>query len=705
MDKILIDSAVKKIAFNQTNNLLAVLSEDGTFRVLDANNLKITSGFKTNLNQEQSFRQIMYISSDLHYIAIAKSKTNQVMVLDVANKKIIYTVSKNSGEVETVFINNTNRYLICGGVDGRTYIFNLKNGHFLYNLPSHADYVTVIAMTNTTQLVATGSFDGVIYVTNLNTLKNPLRCRVHKSYIVDIEFLNKGKFISAEKDGGLVIYDFVQRKVKKRLPSVPDDITKMIVDSKREYAFVGTKLGTILVYDLTKEDIFCDKLYKYSAAVMDMYITKDGVLYIGLQNGSIFKEKLIDEEKYNLLLEQKNYAALYKELDISPFVIYSKAYQTIENRWQQTLKIAKDLLSQQKTEDAKKILEPFSNIPKKRTIIKTILSEFEEFEKFKNYVQNKRYSLAYPLTLRYKSFIDTKEYEQMERDWSKKFNKAQDIILDPRSDEIVKELLKDFRGIPSKTKQIQQLLKDKMIFNLFKKKLDSKDYAEIFNFIKQYPFLKETDIYENLTRYADNCYISLTKALSELNLLKAKGYIEILENFGEYEDDVKEIKHEMALLMQLTHYCKTDNMAKIYEIIDSLDYDIDLDCVKKYQKRWDEITQKADVLSYKGDTSGLLELFKNYFLIKSKSEIIKKYILSAYSKKLEYFMKKATKDDEKTKDLIKKKIMQLHNMFGYIEEIKSILFLFNSFYQDNLIIQNEEPQKHVTYKQYKEFFS
>ena len=68
-------------------------------------------------------------------------------------------------------------------------------------------------------------------------------------------------------------------------------------------------------------------------------------------------------------------------------------------------------------------------------------------------------------------------------------------------------------------------------------------------------------------------------------------------------------------------------------------------------------------------------------------------------------MKKATKDDEKTKDLIKKKIMQLHNMFGYIEEIKSMLFLFNSFYQDSLTIQNEEPQKHVTYKQYKEFFS
>ena len=704
MDKIQIDSAIKKLTFNQTNNLLSVLSEDGAFRVLDANSLKTVSGFKTNLKQEQNFRKTQYVSNDFHYIAVAKSKSNQVIVLDTTNKKIIYTVSKNSGEVETVFINNTNRYLICGGVDGRTYIFNLKNGHFLYNLPSHADYVTAITMTNTTQLVATGSFDGVIYITNLNTLKNPFRCRAHKSYVVDIEFLNKGKFISAEKDGGLVIYDFVQRKVKKRLPLVPDTITKMIVDSKREYAFIGTKLGAILVYDLIKEDIFCDKLYKYSSAVMDMYLTTDGILYIGLQNGSIFKEKLIDEEKYDLLVKQQKYIELYKELDTSPFVIYSKAYQSVEKKWQQTLKIAKTLLSQQKTEDAKKILEPFNNIPKKRTIIKTILSEFEEFEKFKNYVQNKKYSLAYALTLKYKSFIDTKEYEKMERQWSKNFNKAQDIILDPRSDEIVKDLLKDFRGIPSKTKQIQQLLKDKVIFNLFKKKLDSKNYSEIFGFIKQYPFLKETDIYQSLTKYADNCYINLKKELSSLNLLKAKEYIDILENFDEYEHDTKEIKHEITLLMQLMQYCKTDDTIKIYEIIDSLDYDIDLDCVKKYQQQWDEITQKADVLSYKGDTTGLIELFKNYFIVKSKSEIIKKYILSAYAKKLDYFMKKATKDDEKTKNLIKKKILQLHEMFGFSEEIKSIIFSFNNFYQEDITIGDEEPPKHVTYKQYKEFF-
>ena len=139
MEKVLLPSAVKTIIYREEDDKLGVLTEDGNFRILD-NNLKTVAGFKTNLAQGHDFRQTQFISSDLKYVVLAKAGTNQASMLDVEKKKVLYTIGKNSGEIETLFINNSDRYLVSGGIDGRTYIYDLKVGHFLYNLPSHADY-------------------------------------------------------------------------------------------------------------------------------------------------------------------------------------------------------------------------------------------------------------------------------------------------------------------------------------------------------------------------------------------------------------------------------------------------------------------------------------------------------------------------------------------------------------------------------------
>ena len=703
MEKVLLPSAVKTIIYREEDDKLGVLTEDGNFRILD-NNLKTVAGFKTNLAQGHDFRQTQFISSDLKYVVLAKAGTNQASMLDVEKKKVLYTIGKNSGEIETLFINNSDRYLVSGGIDGRTYIYDLKVGHFLYNLPSHADYVTAITITNTAQLVATGSFDGVIYVTNLNILKNPTKLTGHQGNIIGIEFLNKGKLVSADKNGNILIFDFVNRKLKKRLEKVPDDITTIAVDPSREFLYVGTKLGKVLVYSIDEEKLLSDNLRKYSASVTDLAITKDGILYIGLQDGSIYQEKLIDDEKYNALFAQNDFYSLYAELEHSPFVVYSKAYQKMEQKWEESLISAKDLLSQKKNDEAKKILEPFINIPKKRSVVRTILSEFEEFSKFKYYVENKKYALAYPMLLKYNTFVDTKEYKSMEADWSRRFNKAQDIILDPKSDDQVKELLQDFRGIPAKTKQIQQLFKDRVVFNMFKKRLDSRNYKEIFNFLKQYPFLKELSVYTDLMKYADACYINMMTALANLDFLKVREYMDTLSDFEDFENDLKDIDTQMTLLIKLTQYCKSNDLVKIYEIIDNLDYEVELDCVKKLNRAWDHIVQKAEILSYKGDTKALLLLFKDYFVIESKNIVIKKILLSAYVKKLEYFMTKAGEDNLQTKAAIEKKIIEMHNVFGYIEEMRSIVFLYNSFYDEQFEIENPKPEQEVSEKEYVRFF-
>ena len=697
-------SAIRKIAYNETSKNIGVITEDGSFRILN-NTLDTLSGFKTNFTQENNFRQTQFVSNSLKYLALCKPKSNQAVVMDIANKKALFTISKNSGEIETIFIDVQDKYLVSGGMDGRTYIYDLKTGHFLYNLQDHTDFVTAIAMTNTTQLIATGSFDGTILLTNLNTLRNTIKLQGHQSYIVGIEFLNKGKLVSAEKNGNVIIFDFNQKKISKRMKKIPDEITAMKVDPNKEFLFIGTKLGKVAVYELKTETLLSDNLKKFPSAVTDLFITKDGNLIIGLRNGTLIKEKLIDEEKYLALYESERYADIYLAFEKSPFVIYSQAYAKIETKWESSLHMAKEFLANQKKEEAKKVLEQFNTIPKKRTIIKTVLNEFEEFSKFQQLVEKKRYALAYPLVLKYTSLEETKEYRTMESDWKKRFNKAQDIILDPRSDELVADLLKDFKGIPSKTKQIQQLLKEKTIFNMLKKRLDSKNYKEIFIFVNKYPFLKELDIYKQLLKFVDATYTNLTKAMSRLDYSKVRGYLEILEEFEEYKESISEIKHEMKVLMQLVQYCQLNDRKKVYEIIDTLNYTVELECIEKLQEEWQTTVEKAYVLSAKADVQGIIELFEDFFTIESKNNLIKKIILSAYRRKMEYFMQKSGQANEEVKKNLQNKILSLENMFGSIEEIKSLDFSFQNFYGKNVGLNNEKAEKPISKKMYEEYFS
>ncbi len=704
MKHVDLGSAVRKISFCETDGRVGAITENGSFFVLN-DELKKVAGFKTNYAQENGFRHTQFISYDLRYIALCKQKTNQAVIMDTVNKKVLYAASKNSGEIETIYIDVQNKYLVTGGMDGRTYMYDLKTGHFLYNLPSHADYVTAITMTNTTQLIATGSFDGKISVTNINTLKNAIKLLGHNAAIIGIEFLNKGKLVSADKNGGLIIFDFNQQKIHKRLESSPDEITAIKVDPNRDFLFVGSKLGRISVYDLKTESLLTHSLHKFSSPITDISIAKNNLLIVGFKSGMIFKNKLIDEEKYMKMYDAGEYAGIYKELEKSPFVIFSLAYEKVESKWEASFQIAKDYLADRKNEEAKTILIPFESVPKKKTLIRMLLNDFEEFNKFKSLVEMRRFALAYSLVLKYPLLEETKEYRMMENEWKRNFNKAQDIILDPRSDSAVSELFKDFKGIPSKTKQIQQLMKDKTIFNMFKKRTDAKNYKEVLALANQYPFLKELDAYKQFLKIANAAQVSLTKAMASLDYSKAREYIGLLESFEEYAQSAEEAKRELSLLIQLTGYCQSNDIKKLFEITDSLNYEIELDCIKKLQAKWNATLDHANSLAAKGDVVGVINSFGEYFKIDSKSDLIKKTILSAYRKKIEYFMQKAGKEDERTKLSIKNKILSLENLLGTTEELVSLDLAFKMFYGELVGLDGDKREKEVSREKYEEYFS
>ena len=83
-------------------------------------------------------------------------------------------------------------------------------------MPPHTDFVTSIAFNDSGQWIATGSFDRTINLLNLSSMKQPMKLIGHGSVIVSMLFLPEIRLLSAEKDGGLIVWDIRTGRVLKR---------------------------------------------------------------------------------------------------------------------------------------------------------------------------------------------------------------------------------------------------------------------------------------------------------------------------------------------------------------------------------------------------------------------------------------------------------------------------------------------------------
>ena len=666
------------LQFHEAENTIAVIDKSSALRILDET-FNVASGFKVNIEHAHDFRKTAFIDNSFSYYVLSKPQTNKALLYDVATKKSLYSIGRNSGEIETIFIDRQKKYIISGGIDGKTFVYSLANAQLLYTLAAHTDYVTSVAVTNTTRLIATGSYDKTIFVNNITTLRNPVKLIGHTDMIVAIEFLNNGKLVSADREGNVIIFDFVKRKVHKRLEKIPDHITTMSIGENRRFLFVGTKLGSVAVYDLEEERQLTHKLVKVSSPITALVATHDGYLVVGTQSGSVDAFKIIEDEAvYEAYIAAKEYVKIYDACRENPFVLYSEAYEKVEQIWKKSLEAARLYLTKGAREKAKAVFKPFSDVREKRTMIQTLMQEFEQYNKFSDCVRNQKYALAYNLATQFKSFVETPLYKQMENEWKSKFNKAQDLIVEADGERKVKELLSPFAGIPSKTKQIQQLFKEKMVMNLFKKKLDAKNFKELFGFIDVHPYLKELDIYQELTQIADTTYINAEKAISEAKYSEARDHIDLLEYFDDFKEDCEELRHKINDSYTLENLYKEEKLQQAYNLIAGNIFLMDHPYALKLENVWDGLQEQAYAFANKGDIKSVLSLLENYFSIESKLELIKKVVIAAYLKRLEYYISKKA-----PYETIIERLEKLLALTGLTDEIGSFIQLINRVYKSD----------------------
>ncbi|MGZ8556148.1 MAG: hypothetical protein ACXWVX_07210, partial [Sulfuricurvum sp.] len=530
---------------------LAIIDAQTTIRMISMVDYKVVGGFKSNIQHERlsSFIVDIAFKGDLSMSVIPKS--NKAALFSVEKKELLYKVGRHQGEIETVAIDPNSRYCVTCGQDGKVFVWVIKTARLAFTMPPHADFVASIAFNDSGQWLATGSFDRTINLLNLATMKKPIKLRGHSSAIVKMIFLPEVRLLSADKEGGLIVWDIRNGKIIKRLSKMNDDLKAMCISEDKRFVFIGTKLGYIGLYDMQSMELVRQRYIKESEEITSLAFIESGFrLAVGTAQGNVrFYSLFGNQEEYMDLLRHRQYKEFYAILEENPILLYSKMYELAEKVWDDVLSKARNYLEKKEKVKAKELLGLFAGIPQKNAFILQMLRDYDKYAQFQTYTQEGRLSLAYSMAKQYTVFQDSEPYRKMEERWKKLFSKAQELILGANGEEQARTLLAPYRGISEKTLLIQELFTERRLYEYFKKVIALRDFVKFFYLVNNHPFLKEFTEYSTVVEYAEKLYMQAQMAYKGGELSTAKKACEILISFPDYSAEA----HEMLDTIKVKH--------------------------------------------------------------------------------------------------------------------------------------------------------
>ncbi len=643
------------------NGSLAVIDSDTTLRLYDTSDYSLVGGFKGNIAQQRSVGSFVDIVKNGIFSASIVPGSKKASLFSVGKKEILYKVGRHQGEIESLAIDPNARYLVTGGEDGKTFVWALKTARLAFTMPPHSDYVTAIAFSDNGQFVATGSYDKNINLLNIATMKSPLKLRAHSAAVVKILFLSDMRLLSADKDGGLIVWDILKGKILSRLKKMSDDITCMTLSTDKKFLFVGTKLGYVSLYDANSYEQLKQRYMKISESITSLCFIEQGYrLAIGTIDGNVNIYLLLGNENYlKELATNKAYKVFYEAIEDNPVIAYSQTYEAVEKIWDKTIMQAKKFMEKGDKKSTKAIFTPFLDVPKKRTFITMFMANFEKFEQFREHIGNQKYPLVYSMVHQYPVLQETKIFQQLELRWRKLFIEAQKLVLQKNGEEQARQLLAPFRGISDKTQFMQQLFSQQKMYLYFKKLVGTKEFKKIFELFKIHPFLTEFPEYDNILNYADTLYVSAHQKYQNREYYKALKLCEVLVDFPDFNEEAQEMIGSIKAHRLFYDAIQNSNLSNAFSYMISFPLLYDTQEGKSLESTWNSHVDSALKFASKGDAIGLKTSLETYLTIDAKKEAIANLFEQCYIKQLEKLLKESSQSNA-----VEQGVKNYVNIFG-----------------------------------------
>ncbi|MCF6329915.1 MAG: hypothetical protein L3I99_00010 [Sulfurimonas sp.] len=647
------------------NDTLLIVDKDTTLRYLDINTFETLSGFKLNIKHTWYKNSIVSFNDDGSLFALQSADYKYSQVYSAKSKKAIAKINRHEGKVSCVAVDPKGKYFFSCGEDGKTFVVDIKSTKLSFTLPSHSDEINDIVFSDNAQYIATASYDKKIYIFNLSIMAPHAKLISHTAPVKKIKFLSKHRFFSIDKSNNAIIWDLNTNKIIVRLSAIHDDVLK--VTSNKNFLFLATALGYVIVYELKNYEQISRKFLDMDSAItMLEFNEKSNELVIATQSGVLASYDIYEgKQELQKLLNENKYDEMEKYVKNNPFLQYSKPYVLMMSIWDRTVDKITELLQHSKNNEVKNTFREFKNIPSKNTIMKKMLEEYAEFDKFLLMVKKGNIALAYSIANKHPSYKDSKVYKALEIKWRKIFFQAQQIILKPKGKEKAMELLAPYRGVSEKTKHIQEMFSKSEIYSRFKNAITQKEFKIVFELIKVNKFLKEFPEYFSILKLGDSLFIKSSKFIQEGDFHAASKLLQILQDFPDFENDAKkmlrDIENQDKFLKAID-----DDLVVAYNLLDKstiLSKTLD---GKNLINQYKDDLEMAEIYASKGNIAKIDTLLEKYKKISSKSMSIATIYAWAYNMQIEDAIK-----HNKSKEIVEGAIKNYILFFGLDDHIVS----------------------------------
>lgn len=659
---------------------LLIVDSQTTVKYLDKETLTTMGGFKGSVIHERYKTAVVAFSDDGDYFASMSQDCRDSKLYNLKTKKAIARMTRHQGEVSCVGIDPKSRYMFSCGEDGKTFAIDIKSGKLAFTLPPHADTINDIVFSDNSQWIATVGYDRKVSIYNLAMMTPRHSLKVHSDPVMKAHFLDDAKLVSVDKASKAIIWDAHTGKIVARPQGIHDDVTQITKSSDGKFLFFGTVLGYVLVYELENYTLVDGKFIKLDTSITSLSFDADNNhLIVGSEAGRVNFYAIYKGEGYLRELFQKH---RYKEIDeyikTNPLLIYTDVYKEIEKKWLNTVEKAKLCLQHGKKKLAKEIFAPYENIPSKAKIIKNILNDFVDFNKFSTLIKENKIPLAYSIVNQNPIYKESKLYKNLEAKWKKNFLQAQKVLMTSKNEDEAREILSSYRGVSEKTAFIQELFSKSAVYNRFKAYLADKNFKQLFLLINKYSFLKEFPEYEALMNYADTLYIEINKLISNNDISQALNKLRLLKDFGDYEDEVNELIYTIELKQKFAVAVQKKDLAQEYDLMAKLPDLQNSEDGMKLQEEWEKDYQKANICASKAEINGMKIILDKYMKISSKYMSIASVFSWAYRIELENLIKVKAKVE-----IIEDGIKRYLSFFGEHDDIVSFFDIFKKYYPDS----------------------
>jgi len=658
---------------------IVVVDSKSTIRYMDIEQLGVINGFKANIHHLHYKTNVLAYSADGEYFVSMTPDCKESKLYNAVSKKAVAKVSRHQGEVSCVGIEPSGRYMFSCGDDGKTFAVDIKSGKLAFTLPAHIDTINDIAFSKNANWIATASYDRQISLFNLGTMTPKNRLKGHSSPIIKVRFLTQNRVLSLDKDANGIIWNVTTGKILHRLQGIHDDVTQVTTSKNDKFLFIGTSLGYILAYDLKTYEILSPKYIKLSTSITSLtfYEEKDYLL-IGTEDGNLLIYNIYQgEEKLQELLKNKKYDEIQNSTELNPLLAYTKIYDIVSNLWEKTLEKAKILLQNGEKRTAMALFQNFKNIPSKNKIIQKVILEYADFEQFTLLAKQGKIALAYGIVAKHPLYKESKVYKQLELRWQKAFVAAQKYSLEPKGVDKAKEILAPYRGISEKTKLIQDLLTESVVYKRFRASIGKKDFKIAFELIKQHPFLMEFPEYTSIMNYADSLYIKSQNFMSSGDTHSAVKILRVLINFDDFREEVKALMAEIELKQKFFNSIEVNDLEQSYNLLASSEELQETKDGERLQNEWNDILNKANFFAGEGNVKELEKTLRPYLNISSKYMSLANVFGWCYMVQLE----KAVKRKEE-RVVVENGIKNYILCFGAQEQIESFFNIFKRYYPE-----------------------